>query len=341
MIDAIMLLAFGGPESMAEVRPFLSQVAAGVGIPESRLEEVALHYEHFDGFSPLNEQNRRLAKALSEALSARGHDLPVVLGNRNGKDRINETLGTLESEGKKLVLAVPTTPFASYSSCRQYMENVAAALEGMEISAVKMPPYIGIDGLVEANARLLAEVLEEKMEPSQPCLLFTTHSIPTAGSEVYVRQHLELADQIATRTSELLACSPLSWELVYQSRSGSPHTPWLEPDICDALRDKHAEGVKEVIVDPIGFLSDHMEVIWDLDNEAKSTAAELGMCFTRVPTVGVHPSFVNSLADLLAKYLSQDLRLPEPGEFCSTECCPSLNPRHASENRKTINGVTL
>ena len=138
MIDAIMLLAFGGPESMAEVRPFLSQVAAGVGIPESRLEEVALHYEHFDGFSPLNEQNRRLAKALSEALSARGHDLPVVLGNRNGKDRINETLGTLESEGKKLVLAVPTTPFASYSSCRQYMENVAAALEGMEISAVKM-----------------------------------------------------------------------------------------------------------------------------------------------------------------------------------------------------------
>lgn len=264
MIDAIMLLAFGGPESMAEVRPFLSQVAAGVGIPESRLEEVALHYEYFDGFSPLNEQNRRLAKALSEALSARGHDLPVVLGNRNGKDRINETLGTLESEGKKLVLAVPTTPFASYSSCRQYMENVAAALEGMEISAVKMPPYIGIDGLVEANARLLAEVLEEKMEPSQPCLLFTTHSIPTAGSEVYVCQHLELADQIATRTSELLACSPLSWELVYQSRSGSPHTPWLEPDICDALRDKHAEGVKEVIVDPIGFLSDHMEVILSL-----------------------------------------------------------------------------
>ncbi len=342
MIDSIMLLAFGGPESMSEVKPFLAQVAAGVGIPESRLSEVAEHYEHFDGVSPLNEQNRQLARKLREALAARGHDVPVVVGNRNGTDRFPETLKSLSDSGHSSVLAVPTTPFASYSSCRQYRENVAAALDGVDIQSVKLPPYIHLDGLVEANADLLAKSMKDKLtEDGQPCLLFTTHSIPALGSEIYVAQHLDLAEKVVSRTAEMLGRESLEWELVYQSRSGSPHTPWLEPDICDAITEKYAAGEREVVVDPIGFLSDHMEVIWDLDNEAAQTAAKLEMGFTRVPTVGVHPSFVGSLADLLAKYLSSELRLPEPGEFCSQLCCPSHNPRHASENRETINGVLL
>lgn len=310
MIDAILLLAFGGPESMSEVRPFLAQVAQGAKIPLARLDAVAKHYEHFDGYSPLNQQNRDLSKALGQALEMRGHRVKVVVGNRNGTSRFREVLEDLSASGAHDILAVATTPFTCYSACRQYRENLAEASAGLDIKIAKVPNYFDMPGLVEAQARLLAGSLVGW----DPTLIFTTHSIPTAGSEEYLEQHSRLCEMVSRRAGELLGTEPPKWRLVFQSRSGNPHTPWLEPDICDVVDELGANGVRDVLVDPIGFLSDHMEVLWDLDTEAGAKAAQYGINLKRVPTVGAHPVFVGGLADLIVQYLEagQLVKVEEP-----------------------------
>nr|WP_076388810.1 ferrochelatase [Vaginimicrobium propionicum] len=323
MSDAIMLLAFGGPESMAEVRPFLTQVSQGAKIPLARLATVAKHYEHFDGYSPLNKQNRDLAKALNQALALRGHNIQVLVGNRHGSNRFREVLEDLSSSGAHDILAVATTPFTCYSACRQYRENLAEASAGLNMKIAKVPNYFDMPGLVEAQARLLAGSLVGW----DPTLIFTTHSIPTAGSEEYLAQHSKLCQLVSHRAGELLGTEAPTWRLVFQSRSGNPHTPWLEPDICDVVDELADGGVRDVLIDPIGFLSDHMEVLWDLDTEASAKAKGYGMNFRRVPTVGTHPVFVGGLADLIVQYLEASelvkVEEPDPAEIACYR--PALN----------------
>lgn len=323
MSDAIMLLAFGGPESMPEVRQFLAQVAEGAPIPPARLENVAKHYEHFNGYSPLNQQNRDLAKALSAALEMRGHRVKVVVGNRHGTSRFREVLGELADSGARHIIALATTPFTCYSACRQYRENLTEASRGLNVDIAKVPNFFDMPGLIEAQARLLAGSLAGWA----PTLLFSTHSIPTAGSEEYLEQHSILCGRVSQRAGELLGTPPPKWRLVFQSRSGNPHTPWLEPDIGDVLDELGAAGVRDVLIDPIGFLSDHMEVLWDLDTEAARRAKEHGINLKRVPTVGHHPVFVGGLAELLVKYLEAPelVKVAEPDPIAVACYKPLVN----------------
>ena len=312
--DAILLASFGGPEGQDDVIPFLRNVTRGRGIPEERLEEVAHHYRAFGGVSPINEQNRALKKALEAELDRRGVDLPVLWGNRNWDPYLKDALVDAHQRGFRKLIAVGTSAYSSYSSCRQYREDYAmalaeAGLEGeLEIDKVRqffdhpgfVAPFVeGVrDGLAEASRAI--ETLDEVH------VLFATHSIPTddavrsgprdrdfGNGGAYAAQHLAVAEVI------MRAHDGIGWDLVYQSRSGPPTQPWLEPDINDAIAELAERGVKAVVIVPLGFISDHMEVKWDLDTEAVETAAEHGMLAIRVPTPGVHAAFVTGLVDLV------------------------------------------
>lgn len=377
--DAILLLGFGGPEGPAEVRPFLERVAAGRGIPVERLDEVEQRYLALGGVSPINAQNRALRDALALALAELGRPLPVVLANRNSPPFVGDALAGLaqpvtgdvraehsephtpEERGASVrVLAVATSAYASYSSCRQYREDVGVALAGrpeLDVEVVKLPPFAGASGLAEATADLLAPALAEPGR--RPHVLFTTHSLPVAMARIsgpesgwpdaesgtpgaYVAQHLAVAEEALTRASALAGVEVPPWRLVFQSRSGPPSVPWLEPDISDALEELAAEGVGDVVVVPIGFLSDHVEVVWDLDTAAAETARRLGLRFTRVPTVGTHPAFVAGLAELIAELDAAATRPPRPGEACWGDCCraprrPGLSAEQSA--RPVIEGV--
>jgi len=311
--DAVLLLSFGGPEKPEDVVPFLRNVTAGRGIPDSRLEEVGEHYYAFGGKSPINDQNKALLAELRTELAARGVDAPVVWGNRNWDPYLTDVLRDLHESGARRVLTLVTSAYASYSGCRQYRENLAAALatlagEGRELEIDKIRAYFNNPGFVAANVDAVVAAYERlgaAPSPKAP-LVFVTHSIPTpmevaSGTETrasYSAQHHDVAAVVAERAAERLG-HKIPWELAYCSRSGTPFTPWLEPDVNRTLAALHADGAEQVVLAPIGFVSDHMEVIYDLDTEARETADELGMRMERAATAGTAPEFVGGLVDML------------------------------------------
>ncbi len=317
--DAVLLASFGGPEGQDDVIPFLRNVTRGRGIPDERLEEVAEHYRHFGGVSPINEQNRQLKAALEAELAARGIDLPVYWGNRNWGPFFVDALREIADHGHRRVLVLVTSAYTSYSGVGQYREDFDRALaetglaDTLELHRVR--EFFDHPGFVEPFATALRDALAAA--PAGTHVEFVTHSIPTRDANVsgdehtadtgvafgeggaYVAQHLAAAEAILDAAD----ATDAPWSLVYQSRSGAPHVPWLEPDICDHIDELAADGVPGVVIVPFGFVSDHMEVMWDLDEEAIETAQEHGMHAARIPTPGVDPRFVAGLVDLLVERL--------------------------------------
>ncbi|HEX2177823.1 MAG TPA: ferrochelatase [Nocardioidaceae bacterium] len=303
--DALLLVSFGGPEQPADVVPFLENVTRGRNIPRERLEEVGRHYFAFGGRSPINDQCRALVAAVESDLRTHGIDLPVYWGNRNWDPFLTDTLATMAADGIGRAACLLTSAYASYSGCRQYRENLFDAAQ-----AVARPPrldrlrhYYNHPGFV---APFVDAVLEaRKQVPEDARLVFVTHSIPEAmdaGSgpdgHAYSRQHRLVAGEVADRVAER-AGGPVLWDLVYCSRSGPPHVPWLEPDVNDHLEMLAEVGEPGAVAVPIGFVSDHMEVVYDLDTEAADTAGRLGLPYARAATPGVDPRFVAMVRDLL------------------------------------------
>lgn len=337
--DAVLLASFGGPEGPDEIMPFLERVTAGRGIPRDRLEAVHQHYLRMGGRSPLNDQNRALLAALRAELNRRGVMIPLVLGNRNSPPFIFDALRDLHADGHRRVLALATSQYSSYSSCRQYREDLAEALNSTgladQMHVAKVRPAYDRPGFIEATVELLVAAVSGR-EREGLKVLFTTHSIPSVDAtasgpgaepgeiDLYSAQHREVANAVIAGASEVAGEEPLPWRLVYQSRSGSPRVPWLGPDINDALREEAQDGTRTAVVVPIGFVSDHIEVLWDLDTDATRTAGELGINLVRVPTVGTHPMFVAGLADLVQAHLSAGRDLAGGtrwAEFCAAGCC--------------------
>jgi protoporphyrin/coproporphyrin ferrochelatase len=313
--DALLVVSFGGPEKRDDVIPFLENVLRGKNVPRERMLEVAEHYYHFDGRSPINEQNRALIAALEADFNAHNVRVPVYWGNRNWHPLLPDTLKQMQADGIRRVAALATSAFGSYSGCRQYRENLAAALHAgglTDLSIEKLPNFSDRPEFVSVmNERVRAAMVQV---PDAQQLIFTAHSIPMsmAESSPYVRQ----LNAACSRVAELAGIS--NWVLVYQSRSGPPTQPWLEPDICHHLRQQHAAGIDRVIICPIGFISDHMEVLYDLDTEARALCDELGIQMARAGTAGVHPLLVSMIRNMfLSGETSPVLAHCEPG------CCPA------------------
>lgn len=369
--DALLFVSFGGPEGPDDVVPFLRNVTRGREIPDERLREVGQHYFHFDGVSPINGQNREFLTLLRAELAQRGIELPVYWGNRNWGPYLSDAIEQMRADGVQRAVAFFTSAYSSYSGCRQYRENIAAALDEQggvrrldeetgqsggglgglsgqgeltkpsRLTVERVGPYFNHSGFVDpfvdgtvAGVRGLSEG-----ERAGARLVFTTHSLPVTMAETsgetggaYVQQHREVAGLVAARVAQATGVE-LPWELVYQSRSGAPHTPWLAPDINDHLRQIAADGCTAAVVVPIGFVSDHLEVLWDLDTQARATAHEVGLPMVRVDTPGADPRTVAMVCDLVRERLdgvppSQRARvgsLPASPDRCAAGCCP--NPR--------------
>lgn len=310
--DAVLLVSFGGPEGPDDVMPFLRNVVRGRNVPEQRLQQVAKQYEVTGGVSPINAETRKLMEAVTEELSRLGHRPALYWGNRNWHPFLTDTMKQMARDGVSRAIALATSAYSSYSSCRQYLENIEAARAevGGEAPVVdKIPPFCSEAGFVESNRARLTEALATLPEAR---VVFTAHSIPStmaAGCD-YERELEATARGVMTML-------PNDWELAYQSRSGPPSVPWLEPDVLEVLERLANENVREVVLSPIGFVADHMEVIYDLDVQARARAEELGIKLERAKTVGTHPRFVATLAELVAKRLSG----AETGA-CAPDCCP-------------------
>jgi protoporphyrin/coproporphyrin ferrochelatase len=343
--DAVLLVSFGGPEQPAEVLPFLQNVTRGRGIPPERLAEVAEHYYAFGGRSPINDQCRTLLAALENELATRGLALPLFWGNRNSAPFLDDEVAAIEAAGLRRVLAVVTSAYPSYSSCRQYRENLFDAAAGTAVQIDRIRHYADHPGFVAAAVDATTAALDRLGEGAEDArLVFVTHSIPlamavTAGPEprtptgAYVDWHQAVTAEVTRQVADSRGRG-LDFDLVYCSRSGQAGQPWLKPDINDHLRTLHRDGLSAVVLVPIGFISDHMEVIFDLDTEAAATAAELGLRFERAATAGVHPRFVAGLVDLMleraaaARGESPDRPVAGSGVVgwyeCSPDCCPNL-----------------
>lgn len=336
--DAILVVGFGGPEKPDDVLPFLENVTRGRNIPRERLLEVAEHYHHFGGASPINAQVRELIAALQPVLATKGIDVPIYWGNRNWHPMLPDTMRELTAAGIKRPLALVLAAYSSYSSCRQYLENIEAARQAVGPTAPpveKVRSYFNDPGFISANAFHLRTAIYRLSTPMRDVchVAFTAHSIPQRMAD-----HCEYAHQLyetARLVAERIGLPAHRWKLVYQSRSGRPQDPWLEPDICDHIGNLHSQGVPAVVVAPIGFLSDHVEVLYDLDDEAKHKAEELKMHFNRAKTVGTHPDFVDGLASLIEARFQGGPRLacgllPTLPDACPANCCPSGMPPHAA-----------
>ena len=295
--DALLVVSFGGPEGMDDVIPFLENVLRGRNVPRERMLSVAHHYARFGGVSPINQQNRDLIAALTQELKLHGPSLPLYWGNRNWHPLLPDTLRQMERDGIRNALAFVTSAYSSYSSCRQYRQNIADAQAEVGPGAPridKLRAFYNHPLFIEANVDHIRAALSQ-LENSDAHFIFTAHSIPEAMAANcdYAAQLQEAAGLIAD------ALGTDRWRVVYQSRSGSPSQPWLGPDITDCLRQVNAEGVKSVVVAPIGFVSDHMEVVYDLDYEAQSVTKELGLTMVRAATAGTHPAFVKMIRELM------------------------------------------
>jgi ferrochelatase len=335
--DAFLLLSFGGPEGPEDVLPFLRNVTRGRGIPDARLAEVAGHYQHFGGVSPINAQNRSLIDALRTEFAAAALDLPIYWGNRNWKPYVSDAVRQLRDDGVRRALVLATSATASYSSCRQYRENLAQAHRVAGEGApelVKLRHFFDHPGFVAANADGVRAALTALPAGDRDAarLVFTAHSIPAAMNDtsgpqrngLYALQQKETARLVA----ESVRGAGAAFDQVWQSRSGPPQVPWLEPDINDHLRALAADEVRAVVLAPTGFVSDHLEVLWDLDTEARATAAELELRFERAATAGTHPAFVAAVRELVEEQVrgSAPRALGELG-LCGIDspdgCCPA------------------
>jgi protoporphyrin/coproporphyrin ferrochelatase len=333
LYDALLVVSFGGPEGPDEVMPFLENVLRGKPVPRERMLEVAEHYYHFGGVSPLNEQNRRLIAALEREFAEHGHKLPIYWGNRNWHPLLADTLKKMADDGVQRSLAFFTSAYSSYSGCRQYREDIARAQATVGSSAPQVdklrvffdhPGFI--EPMVEAVNNCLAKIPAERRATTP--LLFTAHSIPLdmANNCRYVAQLQETCRLVAEGVSHE------NWELVYQSRSGSPQQPWLEPDVCDRITELHKmKNISDLVVLPIGFISDHMEVLFDIDTEAHELCERLCINMQRAATVGAHPRFIEMIRLLIEERLSdasERLALGNHGpshDICPADCC--LYPR--------------
>jgi protoporphyrin/coproporphyrin ferrochelatase len=325
--DAVLVMSFGGPEGPDDVMPFLERVTQGRHIPRERLLEVAHHYDRFGGVSPINAQNRALIRALEAELAANGPQLPVYFGNRNWKPFVTDTVREMKDAGVRRAIAFVTSGFSTYSGCRQYREDIIRALDAVpgapEIDKIRVffnhPGFIG-PSVVNLQAAL-AQVPAERRPAAR--VAFTAHSIPMtmAKGSAYEMQLAEASRLVAEGAGRT------AWDLVYQSRSGVPHMPWLGPDVLDYLKTVAGEGAKDVILAPLGFISDHMEVLFDLDVEAKETAAELGLNMVRAATVGTAPAFVRMIRDLIAERMTEPRTRVALGtmgawqDVCPIGCC--------------------
>lgn len=350
--DCILLAGFGGPEGQDDVIPYLRNVTRGRGVPDERLEEVAHHYRHFGGISPINAQNRALKAALEAEVATRGLDLPVYWGNRFWAPYFADALKELHADGHRRVLVLVTTAFSSYSGCRAYREDLASALTeaGLEGELVldKVRQYFDHPGFVEPNIDAVRgglRALAADGNAATPHVMFATHSIPSAAADAsgpretlpngtpvpagggeewnagggwYVTQQRAVAALVMDAVADEFP--GVDWSLVYQSRSGDPRVPWLEPDINLAIEALPAE-VSGVVISPLGFVSDHMEVAWDLDNEALETCESRGLAAVRVPTVGADPRFVAGLIDLV-----QERHVVEGGQPLAREAVTAIGP---------------
>ncbi|MDA1018445.1 MAG: ferrochelatase [Planctomycetota bacterium] len=329
--DAILVVAFGGPEGLDDVMPFLENVLRGRNVPRERMLEVAEHYRLFGGVSPINQQCRDLIGALRSELDSHEIRLPIYWGNRNWHPMLPDTIRQMKDDGIQRALAYVVSGYSSYSSCRQYLENIDAARATVNdaplIEKLRVfynhPDFLAVCvENVQTSLNAIAADQREKVH-----VAFTAHSIPQSMSDTsdYVRQLNEAARLVA----ESVGVNADRWKLVYQSRSGPPHVPWLEPDIVDHLRALREQGVEEVVVMPIGFLSDHIEVLFDLDEEARQACEEIGLNMQRAATVGTHPRFVAMIRKLIQERIGNAPR-ESSGDFgaghdhCPMGCCPAL-----------------
>jgi ferrochelatase len=328
--DAILIVGFGGPERREDVIPFLENVLRGRDVPRDRLLEVAQHYDHFDGISPINGQVRDLIAALKPELARQGVGLPVYWGNRNWNPMLADTLKVMAADGIQHALGLVLAAYSSYSSCRQYREDIAGAREtvGPTAPAIdKVRVFYNHPDFIAVNAQLVREALAELPAEDQDsaAVVFTAHSIPDSmAANCAYREQLEETCRLVADEADL---DRLSWSLAYQSRSGRPTDPWLGPDIRERLDALKQAGVRAVIVQPVGFLSDHMEVMFDLDEEAHQRANELGLTMIRAGTAGTDPQFVRMLVELIRERLGQAPerratgRYPASHDVCPVDCC--------------------
>lgn len=338
--DAVVLVSFGGPERPEDVMPFLQNVTRGRGVPPERLAEVVEHYQHFGGVSPINQQCRDLLAAVRADFAAHGLDLPVYWGNRNWHPMLADTVGQMRDDGVRRALAFVTSAYGGYSSCRQYQDDIAAARAAVGPGAPvieKLRQFWDHPGFVEPHADAVRAALAQ-LDPARrgsTRLVFTAHSVPTSMAATagphggrYEAQLHETARLVAAA-----AAPDLRYDLVWQSRSGPPQVPWLEPDVNDHLATLAGAGTTAVVVSPIGFVSDHLEVVWDLDTEALATARQLGLDFVRAGTPGADPRFVTLVRELVTERLDPAGASPRRlGELpwwdtCPTVCCvPARRP---------------
>jgi ferrochelatase len=335
--DALLVQSFGGPEGLDDVLPFLHNVTRGRGVPDSRLADVAEHYRHFGGVSPINGQNRTLIAALSTEFASHGIELPIYWGNRNWKPYVADAVRQMRDDGVGRALVFTTSATSSYSGCRQYRDDLDKALRVAGAGApelVKLRHFYDHPGFIEAQSAALRSALASLPGDSGDVarLVFTAHSIPTAMNEVsgpaadgrYEAQHRETARLVA----EAVRGAGAEFDLAWQSRSGPPEVPWLEPDVNAHLRTLAEQGVRAVVVTPSGFVSDHIEVRWDLDVEARETAASVGLQYARAATVGAHPAFIGAVRELVEEQLTgAPPRALSPlgitGFECPVGCCPA------------------
>ena len=341
--DALLVLSFGGPEAPADVMPFLERVTSGRGVPRERLLAVAEHYHHFGGVSPINQRNRELIERVRDELAAQAIELPVYFGNRNWHPLVEDTLADMADNGVRRALVLATSAYGGYSACRQYHEDIDRARRAVGERApelVKLRHFFDhptfVTSVADAVRAGLARLPTEQRNLAR--LVFTAHSIPSAadqaagvpaeGGHRYSRQVAEAARLVAVELDMT------DYDVVWQSRSGPPSVPWLEPDILDHLESLHTKSVPSVVLCPIGFVSDHLEVVWDLDNEARDWALGHGMGFARAATAGQDPRFAAMVVELIREQLSNAPArglgtVPSAGAGingmpCARDCCSPL-----------------
>jgi ferrochelatase len=325
--DALLIVSFGGPEGLDDVIPFLENVLRGRNVPRERMLQVARHYEMFNGVSPINEQNRKLIAELKQELQTHGPNLPIYWGNRNWHPMLADTVRQMANDGIRNALAFVTSAYSSFSSCRQYLQNIADARAAAGSNAPqidKLRAFYNHPLFIEANVDQIRASMSQLPENGRTStrLVFTAHSIPEsmAANSDYVAQLKEVGRLIAAELNVK------SWQSIYQSRSGSPAQTWLGPDVCDHLKQLSVEGVTDVVIAPIGFVSDHMEVIYDLDVEAQQLAKEIGVNMRRAATAGTHPAFVKMIRELLMERINNETPryLGSRGathNVCLPDCC--------------------
>lgn len=326
--DAILIVSFGGPEGTDDVMPFLENVLRGRSVPRERMLQVAHHYELFGGVSPINGQNRKLIAALTEELDTHGPRLPIYWGNRNWQPMLAGTMQEMANGGIKNALAFVTSAYSSYSSCRQYLEDIARAQAAVGESAPrvdKLRAFYNHPGFIEANVENVRTALNQIPGARRTAteIAFSAHSIPLsmAVNCAYESQLQEASRLVAA------ALGREHWRLVFQSRSGPPTQPWLAPDVCDHLRELKTNGANDVVIAPIGFVSDHMEVVYDLDTEARQVGEEIGLNLVRAATAGTHPAFIKMIRELILERIEPGSprrslgKLDPLPDHCNEGCC--------------------